>query len=320
MILGVALFIVLLLVILACIGLGQAILVSRQKRQIRKMLKSAEPISTKRDANLLKPEASEDPLQKLFEEVPLFRRIALLIAQAGSDWTTLQYVLMTTVAAVLGALVGCVVPPFSFSPLSPLFLAVLLGLIPLLIVMRKRSKRLAAFEEQFPEALNFLSRSMRAGHGFTIGLEMLVADAPEPLRSSFRLVLSDLQLGSSLESSLGKLAMIAPLIDVRFFISSVLLQQGSGGNLGEILDSMAQIIRERFRLKGQVKAASAHGRVTGLVLSLMPLVVAALMFFTSPAYLLVLFRDPLGQKLLTAAACGQVVGYLVIRKIVSFKV
>lgn len=320
MILGIVIFVVLLLIVLACIGLGQAVIVSRQKQQIRNMLKRAEPVSAKRNSELLKPETSDDPLQKLFETVPLFQRIALLIAQAGSDWTTLQYLLTTTLAAVAGACIGFVVPPFTFSPFSPLCLAAVLGLIPLLIITKKRAKRLAAFEEQFPEALNFLSRSMRAGHGFTIGLEMLVADAPEPLRSSFRLVLSDLQLGSTFESSLGKLALIAPLIDVRFFISSVLLQQGSGGNLGEILDSMAQIIRERFRLKGQVKAASAHGRVTGLILSLMPVIVAAIMFFTSPSYLFVLFQDPLGKKLLTAAACGQVIGYLCIRKIVSFKV
>jgi tight adherence protein B len=320
MILAIALFVVLLIVTLICVGLGQAVLVSRQKQQIRNMLKRAEPVSNKRGSNLLKPEASEDPLEKLIQQIPLLQRLALHIAQAGGDWSMLQYVVMTAAAAIAGAFIGFVIPPFSLVALSPFFLAVLFGLVPLMIVSRKRSKRLAAFEEQFPEALNFLSRSMRAGHGFTIGLEMLVADAPEPLRSCFRVVLSDLQLGSTLESSLGKLAVIAPLIDVRFFISSVLLQQGSGGNLGEILDSMAQIIRERFRLKGQVKAASAHGRVTGLILSLMPVVVAAIMFFTSPAYLFVLFQDPLGKKLLTAAACGQVVGYLIIRKIVSFKV
>lgn len=320
MVLAIALFVVLLVVTLICVGLGQAILVSRQKQQIRNMLKRAEPISNKRNSNLLKPEASEDPLEKLFQQVPLFQRLALHIAQAGGDWSMLQYVVTTTAAAVAGAFVGFAVPPFSLVGFSPFLLAILFGIVPLFLISRKRAKRLAAFEEQFPEALNFLSRSMRAGHGFTIGLEMLVADAPEPLRSCFRLVLSDLQLGATLESSLGKLAVVAPLIDVRFFISSVLLQQGSGGNLGEILDSMAQIIRERFRLKGQVKAASAHGRVTGLILSLMPVVVAGIMFFTSPAYLFVLFQDPLGKKLLTAAACGQVVGYLIIRKIVSFKV
>jgi tight adherence protein B len=149
---------------------------------------------------------------------------------------------------------------------------------------------------------------------------MLVADAPEPLRSCFRRVLSDLQLGSTFDVALAKLVALAPLIDVRFFVSAVLLQQGSGGNLGEILDSMAQIIRERFQLKGHVKAASAQGRITGMILSVMPVAVAALMFFTSPTYLLMLVRSPMGRNLLIGAACGQVIGYFCIRKIVNFKV
>ncbi len=319
MLLRLGIFLLLLVVTLLCVGLGQAILVSRQKSQIRSMLKRAEPVA-RRNAKLFKPEASEDVLQKLFEQFPIFQRLALLIEQSGMAWSLTQCLVMMLVAAAIGGIIGFVLPPFSFSPLCPLLLAHLAALLPLLLILRKRSKRLAAFEEQFPEALNFLSRSMRAGHGFTIGLEMLVADAPEPMRSAFRLVLSDLQLGSSFESALNKLARIVPLIEFRFFISSVMIQQTAGGNLGEILDSMAQIIRERFRLKGQVKAASAHGRVTGLVLSLMPVVVAVLMFFSSPAYLLVLFSDPTGKKLLIAAALGQFVGYLVIRKIVSIKV
>jgi tight adherence protein B len=152
---------------------------------------------------------------------------------------------------------------------------------------------------------------MRAGHAFSIGLEMLVGDAPEPLGGTFRQMLNDLHLGSTLEKSMVDLAESVPLIDVRFFVSAVLLQQGTGGNLAEILDSMAGIIRERFRLKGQVKAASAHGRITGLIL---------LLFLTSPDYLLQLVQDPDGQKMLIGAGIGQFVGFLCIRKIVDIKV
>lgn len=319
MLLLAAIFIFLLLLTLLCFGLGQAFMVSRQKQQLRNMLKRAEPVTSKAGA-LFKAESADDPLQRMLRESPAFQRLALFFAQAGSSWTVLQFLVLSTIGAGAGAFIGLVIPPFCFNHYSPVVLSLLLVWVPFLIVRRKRAKRLSAFEEQFPEALNFLSRSMRAGHGFTIGLEMLVADSPEPLRSCFRLVLSDLQLGSNFEVALSKLAEIAPLIDVRFFISSVILQQGSGGNLGEILDSMAQIIRDRFRLKGQVKAASAHGRITGLILSLMPAAVALVLFFLSPAYLGVLFYDPTGKKLLIASAVGQVVGYFVIRKIVSFKV
>ena len=320
MILRLALFAFLFLLTALCVGLGQAVFVSRQKHQIRNMLKRAEPIARKRFSNLLKPETVDSPFMKMLEDSPFFQRLVLYIGQSGSDWTIVKLLVLTAVAAAAGALIGFLIPPFSLNPLSPLVLAPVLALLPIFIVSRKRAKRLAAFEEQFPEALNFLSRSMRAGHGFSIGLEMLVADTPDPLRSCFRQVLSDLQLGATFDVALNKLTVAAPLIDVRFFVSSVLLQQESGGNLGEILDSMAQIIRERFQVKGKVKAASAHGRVTGLILSLMPVVVAALMFFTSPDYLMVLFRDPDGRKMLWAAGLGQLVGYFFIRKIVNFKV
>jgi tight adherence protein B len=161
---------------------------------------------------------------------------------------------------------------------------------------------------------------MRAGHGFSIALEMLAADSPDPLGSAFRRISNDLQLGSSLDVALGRLLLLVPSVDVRFFVSSVLLQQETGGNLGEILSKLALIIRERFRLKGQVKAASAHGRITGLVLVLMPVVVTLLMMISSPQYLVDLAADKVGRLMIYGAAAGQVVGYLVIKKITEIKV
>ena len=315
-----AIFFALFLVTFLCVGFGQAFMVSNQKKQIRTMLQRAEPAANKRLSNVMKADSSADPLTTALTSFAIFSRLSLFIEQSGTGWNVGKFMIFTLVAGFAGAGIGSVIPPFSFSRFSPFLLFGLLALVPFFILNRKRTKRLAEFEEQFPEALNFLSRSMRAGHGFSIGLEMLVADAPEPLRYCFRQVLNDLQLGSPFEGALGKLVVLAPLIDVRFFVSSVLLQQGTGGNLSEILDSMAKIIRERFQLKGQVKAASAHGRITGLILALMPVIVAALMFFTSPDYLLVLFRDPDGQKLVFGAGCGQIVGYFFIRKITNFKV
>jgi len=161
---------------------------------------------------------------------------------------------------------------------------------------------------------------MRAGHGFTIALEMLGADSPDPLGSAFRRVSNELQLGSSLEVALSKLVTLVPLVDVRFFVSSVLLQQETGGNLGEILSKLSHVIRERFRLKGQVKAASAHGRITGIVLVLMPVAVTGFMMVSSPAYLRGLAADATGQKMIYGAIIAQIIGYFVIRKIVNIKV
>jgi tight adherence protein B len=149
---------------------------------------------------------------------------------------------------------------------------------------------------------------------------MLAADAPDPLGAAFRRVSNDLQLGSALEVALHKLLILVPLVDVRFFVSAVLLQQETGGNLGEILSKLASIIRERFRIKGQVKAASAHGRITGLVLVLMPAGVVAMMMVISPSYLTDLVKDPTGKIMVYGACIGQVVGYFVIRKITNIRV
>ncbi len=186
---------------------------------------------------------------------------------------------------MLGLLLGMKVRVLYNVQVSAIVLAVLGALCPLLLVLRKRRKYMAEFEEQFPEALDFLSRSMRVGHGFTIALEMLGVDSPDPLGAAFRRVSNDLQLGSSLEVALGKMLVLVPLVDVRFFVSSVLLQQETGGNLGEILSKLSYVIRERFRLKGQVKAVSAHGRITGLVLLLMPIAVTVFIMLTTPEYL-----------------------------------
>jgi tight adherence protein B len=161
---------------------------------------------------------------------------------------------------------------------------------------------------------------MRAGHGFSIALEMLGTDSPDPLGSAFRRVSNELQLGSSLEVALDKLLTLVPLVDVRFFVSSVLIQQETGGNLGEILSKLSQVIRERFRIKGQVKAASAHGRITGLVLVLMPIGVTGFMMVTSPAYLTQMANDPTGRMMIYGAIGAQIVGYFVIRKIINIKV
>jgi tight adherence protein B len=192
--------------------------------------------------------------------------------------------------------------------------------VPFLLVYWKRKRVFNAFEEQLPEALDFLSRSMRAGHGFSVALEMLSTDSPDPLGSAFRRISNDIQLGASLEVALKKMGTLMPLLDVRFFVSSVLLQQETGGNLGEILSKLAHIIRERFRLKGQVKAASAHGRITALVLTLMPLGVTGFMLVINPQYLKGMAATDIGRYMIYGAIVGQVIGYFIIQKIVNIKV
>jgi len=321
MALVVVFFAVSFLTILICVGLASSFFKSKQKKQFASMLRKAEetPAEQRGIAEMIRPAKVEDFLSKLLRRFKVMDRLDRILEQSGKNWTSSKLIVISCVACGVGFLIGLklrFVDPEFGAPTA----AILGGLIPLMLVLRKRAKTIRAFEEQFPEALDFLSRSMRAGHGFTIALEMLGSDSPDPLGSAFRRVSNELQLGSSLEVALAKLIVLVPLVDVRFFASSVLLQQETGGNLGEILTKLAQIIRERFRLKGQVRAVSAHGRITGLVLVLMPAAVAAFMLVATPQYLLEMAADKTGRALMYGAAIGQVIGYFVIRKIVNIKV
>src|ERR1700761_3359747 len=320
--LATVLFIVVFVTIIGCVGLGFSYFKSQQKQHIRSMLRNAEastPVE-QRTIQLVRPADVEDLITKFVRRFKVAERLELTLEQAGKNWTVSKLVTVSCVLSAVGCLLGWRFRLFGYPEVSA-FLFAAAGLsLPLLLILRKRSKNIRAFEEQFPEALDFLSRSMRAGHGFTIALEMLGADSPDPLGSAFRRVSNELQLGSSLEVALSKLVTLVPLVDVRFFVSSVLLQQETGGNLGEILSKLSHVIRERFRLKGQVKAASAHGRITGIVLVLMPVAVTGFMMVSSPAYLRGLAADATGQKMIYGAIIAQIIGYFVIRKIVNIKV
>jgi len=206
------------------------------------------------------------------------------------------------------------VPALSYVP------ALLAGALPVLYVIRKRKARLRRFEELFPDSLEFVSRSMRAGHAFSVSLEMIHREFQEPLAGEFRRTFEEHNLGLPLDVALQKLAKRVPSLDVHFFVSAVLLQKRTGGNLAEILDKLAYVIRERFKLRGRIRAISAHGRMTGIALSCIPIGVAVLMFYTNPDYVKFFFTDDVGNIMLGGAITLQIAGYLVMRQITTIEV
>lgn len=314
------LFAVVFLTIVLCVGLGLSFFKSKQKQQIRSMLRKAEETpAEQRTSELVRPAEVPDLLSRFLNRFRFMERLDLILEQSGKKWSASRLISISCLTCVCGLLLGLKLQLIT-REVSAIVFAALGAAAPLLLVLHKRRKTIAAFEAQFPEALDFLSRSMRAGHGFSIALEMLGTDSPDPLGSAFRRVSNDIQLGAALEPALAKLVVLVPLLDVRFFVSSVLLQQETGGNLGEILTKLAHVIRERFRLKGQVKAASAHGRITGLVLTLMPVAVAVFIMMTTPSYLRELAADKIGRYMIYGAIIGQIIGYFVIRKIVRIKI
>lgn len=320
------LFLVLFAVLLVVIG-GAAwfaweVLTSSRKKELLAQLGSGDTSPEafnydRPDVFIPRPEVNRRP--RLHFLTGFLEGLDKKIAAAGLDWSSGGLVLGAVALAVAGAIVGFLYPVLLFRWLTAATLALVLGALPFLHVGYQAAKRLRQFEEQFPEALDFIARSLRAGHAFSASLEMLANEAPEPLSTEFRRVFQEQNLGRPLEDTLAGLAQRVPLVDVKFFVSAVLLQREAGGNLSEILESLAHTVRERFRLKGHVMAATASARITAMILSLIPLFVFVSLQLQSPDYIGVLAKDPAGPWLLLFAVCGQFAGYFLMRKMINFR-
>ena len=241
------------------------------------------------------------------------------LEQAGLKWKPARLAHGCLAMFLLGFVIGYYFLPGGYTGLA-FVPGLLMAPLPLLYVRRVRAKRLRAFEAQFPESLEFVARSMRAGHAFSVSLEMIHREFPDPLAGEFRRTFEEHNLGLPLETALLKLSKRVPSMDVHFFVSAVLLQRRTGGNLAEILDKLAVLIRERFKLRGKIRAISAHGRMTGMALTCIPLVVATLLFYLNPDYGRFFLTDSTGQIMAGCAIGLQLIGYGVIKKIVTIEV
>jgi tight adherence protein B len=191
--------------------------------------------------------------------------------------------------------------------------------LPIAYVRFKRNARMLKFEEQFPEAVDLLGRALRAGHAFTTGVLMVAEEAPEPIGPEFKLLYDQQNFGLPLPQALKSFGERIGSLDARFFVTAVLTQRESGGNLSEVLDNLATIIRDRFRVKRQVRVISAHGRITGWVLSALPTSLGLFFAFSNPDGYRTFYMDPLGMQLVGGALFLQLVGIVIIRKIVRIE-
>ncbi len=278
-----------------------------------------------------KPKAPETPVlfqneaqkgflvMKLAQKFQLQDRLRDLLEQAGLRWRPGRFLHTILGMFLAGFALAWLLLPSGLQELA--FLpALLAGALPLLYVWRKRARRLRRFEEQFPESLEFVARSMRAGHAFSVSLEMIHREFQDPLAGEFRRAFEEHNLGLPLDAALQKLAVRVPSLDVHFFVSAVILQKRTGGNLAEILDKLAYVIRERFKLRGKIRAISAHGRMTGLALTLIPVGVGVMMFVVNPDYVKFFFLEEIGHYMLAGAIGLQIIGYGIIKKIVKIEV
>jgi tight adherence protein B len=245
------------------------------------------------------------------------KHLRAYLTQAGWHIRPGKLVLICCVTAMAAYLLASLVLPFT---LLALLAGLLCGLIPLLLAVLRRRTRLHAFEKSFPEVIDLLVRAVRAGHAFTTGMEMIANEMPQPIAGEFRTTFDEHNFGLPLRDALWHLAERVPLVDVRFFVSALLIQKETGGNLAEILNNLAHVIRERFKIMGELRVRTAQGRLTAIILIGMPPGLLVFMKFANPDYVNLLFRDPWGVFMLAGAACLQVVGSFIMWRVVKIEV
>ena len=227
---------------------------------------------------------------------------------------------MLVVSVGVAALLAAVTAVFVRQMFAP-FIAAAVGIgMPTLWLMRMRTVRLKRFEEMFPEALDLLSRAIRAGHAFQTAMGMVADELPAPVGPEFKKTFDQQNFGLPLRDALNELTQRVAILDVRFFVTAVLIQRDTGGNLSEILDNLAHVVRERFKIRRQVRVHTAHGRFTGYVLLALPAALAAALTFLNPDLMRLLFEERMGHMLLGGAIGLQIVGYFWIRQVIKIEV
>jgi tight adherence protein B len=315
-------FVVVFALVLLAVSVGLKFFDARRKKQVSDMLQTASGEPGVQITNLLKDIDPDKPtgFKHLLASLHFSRHAQEQIQQAGLTWSPTRLLTAMGLAMIPGLGLGAWSKILLNGTTSAIVFALITGAIPYMVVRHKRRVRLDKLEEQFPDALDFLARSMRAGHAFSISLEMIGEEIADPLGQEFRALFNEQNLGAALDTALLNFTMRVPLLDVRFFTSSVMLQKQTGGNLSEILSRLAYVIRERFRLKGQVKAASAHGRLTATILTMLPVATMVGLLAVAPGYLQAMAADDDGKWMIGGAIFAQILGNYCIKRIINIKV
>lgn len=287
-----------------------------ERRKVKRRLAALMEVQAKEgrvDAELIKRVGS---LDQLLLKLPWSARIHTLTEQAGLDVSG-AWLLSLSMACMVSSLVLAVA--FRVPGLLIPIVVLASAFIPFGYLLYKRHVRLRRFEETFPEVMDMLARAVRAGYAFTSGLELIAKEMQDPVAREFQITYDQQNLGLPLRDALQNLAIRVPLPDVRIFVVLLQIQLESGGNLANMLDNLSNVVRERFKLIRQIRVYTAEGRMSMYVLLGLPPLAAVLFSMTNPDYIAPLFEDPLGRQMLVAGVVMQVIGFLVIRRIVQPK-
>jgi tight adherence protein B len=292
-----------------------------EARRLERRLKdvSSTAFATTEDLGLVNRPASGPlpAIDRLVARMASGNWLAAVIQQSGVRTTPSGIIVMTLAVAGMAAVVAVMfLRQWYAAPIA----GVLGGLIPIGFLMHRRTKRMRAFEEQFPEALDLLSRALRAGHAFQSAMGMVADELRAPVGPEFKKTFEQQNFGLPLRDALAQMSERVPILDVRFFVTAVLIQRDTGGNLSEILDNLAHVVRERFKIKRQVRVHTAHGRFTAFVLLSLPPALAVALSFINPEHMALLFTDKMGKTMLMGVVVMQSIGFLWIRKIIKIEV
>src|SRR5450755_1260646 len=261
---------------------------------------------------------SEIPaLDKMLRRSERISDFQALLTQAGIETRAGNMLLLSVVAAVVVGAIGLLVGRAVIFGWAGMVVG---AILPYAYASYRRGKRFQKFEELFPEAIDTLARAVRAGHAFTTALELIANEVAEPVSSEIRKLFEEQKFGMPVRDALVNLAERVPLVDVKFFVTAVMLQRETGGNLAEILDNLSYVIRERFKIMRQVRVHTAQGRMTMMLLMGLPPIIVITMQAMNPSFIRPLFDDPIGHLLIVVGITLQTIGYFVIRKIIQIQV
>jgi len=317
----IALLVFLVVTVLAFAAMSLLDQRSAQARVLRNRLSTVQKPTgqTMPDMALLRDEVLSripafDTFLRRSERVSLLQK---MLAQGNIDARAGNFLMLCAVSALAFAVVAFI----AGGNLLFGWAGALLGFfIPYAYASHMRTKRFQKFEEKFPEAIDTLARAVRAGHAFTTALEMIANEVSEPVAGEFRQLYEEQKFGLPVRDALLNLADRIPLVDVKFFVTAVMLQRETGGNLAEILDNLSYVIRERFKILRQVRVHTAQGRLTMVLLMALPPTIVVLMQLLNPGFIRPLFTDPLGHALIVGGITLQTMGYFVIRRIIRIQV
>lgn len=309
---------------LATVALALAIQWVFEFKERRAVVRQLQDYGTATAASATSPELMRDAaaseakwLGAIAARLPRVPGLGRILEQGGLTWSPQSFAVVT-----LGLSLGAGLTVLIVFPVLPavLIAAAGAGALPYMYIRRKQRQRLEAFEEQLPEAIDLIGRAMRAGHPLSAGLKMASEESPEPVAGEFRRVFEEQRFGMPFEEAVLGLTDRVALIDVRILVTAILVQRDVGGNLAEVLDKIAYVIRERFTIKRQLRVYTAQGRFSGIVLALLPVAVGTALFFINREYMLTLFLDPIARYFLVLAVILQILGYFWIRKIVDIEI